>query len=424
MTMATNSVTAFANADPVAPDRIAGLDVTRGFAVMGILAMNIISFSMPENAYITPRHWGGDTGADLWTWAIAFVLFDSKMRGLFSMLFGASTLLVIQSAEAGGRSGAKTHYARMAVLALFGLAHFFLLWVGDILFLYAACGLILYFFRNLSVKALTIWGIALILFNALLISAGMLMVHLGSQPDAPPDLAKMYVKFAADFAYHSDFGMEDYALYRSDFATILGTKLDEMLFQPLSTLFMFMAETLGLMLIGMALFKIGLLQGQWPIERLDRWRNICLGIGIAGGLLLLAWQFAVDLEPSIVLGATLGFSVPFDVMMSIGYAALFMGLAQRFGHSGVIARVAATGRAAFTNYLGTSLLMTALFYGWGLGQFGDWSRLQVYGPVLIVWAIMLLWSKPWLDRNLYGPMEWLWRSMARGRIQPMRRTAA
>ena len=68
-----------------------GLDVTRGFAVMGILAMNIIAFAMPENAYITPVSWGGTAPADMAEWAIAFIFFDSKMRGLFSILFGASS---------------------------------------------------------------------------------------------------------------------------------------------------------------------------------------------------------------------------------------------------------------------------------------------------------------------------------------------
>ena len=89
--------------------------------------------------------------------------------------------------------------------------------------------------------------------------------------------------------------------------------------------------------------------------------------------------------------------------------------------SGFIARVAAVGRAAFTNYLGTSLLMTALFYGWGLGQFGHWSRIEVYGPVVAIWIVMLLWSKPWLDTYRYGPLEWLWRTLSRLQLQPMRK---
>ena len=85
-------------------------------------------------------------------------------------------------------------------------------------------------------------------------------------------------------------------------------------------------------------------------------------------------------------------------------------------------RIAAVGRAAFTNYLGTSILVTALFYGWGLGQFARWDRATIYLVPPIIWIIMLLWSKPWLDRYRYGPLEWLWRSLARLRLQRMKKS--
>jgi uncharacterized protein len=87
-------------------------------------------------------------------------------------------------------------------------------------------------------------------------------------------------------------------------------------------------------------------------------------------------------------------------------------------------RVAAAGRAALSNYLGTSILMSGLFYGWGFGLYGDLSRIQLWIPVVAMWAFMLLWSKPWLDRFNYGPFEWLWRSLARMRLQPMRKGGA
>jgi uncharacterized protein len=401
--------------------RINGLDVTRGFAVMGILAMNIVAFSMPENAYINPRVWGGDTGIDLFTWAANFVLFDSKMRGLFSIMFGASTLLVIQSAAAAARNPARAHYARMAVLAVFGLIHFYLIWYGDILFLYAMMGMILYAFRDVGVKALAIWGISLAALSSFVWSAGMGAMMLGASPDATPQLAQGYASFAAEFAPDSEKALEDIALHRSGFAEIAADQLSDSAVYPFIGLLLYGPETLGLMLIGMALFKSGLLRGEWSLDRLAKWRNICLSIGIAGNLLLLWWQLSADLEPALVLGSTFGFSVPFDVMMSVGYAALAMGLAQRFATSGFIQRVGAAGRAAFTNYLGTSVLMTFIFYGWGLGQYGHWSRAEVYIPVVVAWAIMLLWSKPWLERHHYGPLEWLWRSLSRGQLQRMRK---
>jgi uncharacterized protein len=407
-----------------APDRITGLDVTRGFAVMGILAMNIVAFAMPDNAYISPRVWGGDTGADLWVWATNYVLLDSKMRGLFSMLFGASTLLVIQSARTAGRSPARTHYARMVVLMLFGLAHYFLIWFGDILFLYAISGMILFAFSTMGVRGLVRWGIGLIAANTLLFSTVTGVLAYGTLAGAPAELADGSAEMIADFAHHNPTAIDEVAIYTSDFATIVNSKIaDGEWVSPLTGLASSLMETVGLMLIGMALFKSGMLRGDWSLDRLARWRNRCLGIGIAANLVLLAWQFASGLDPIVLLFATFGASVPFDVIMTMGYAALFMGLAQRYATAPLIARFAATGRAAFTNYLGTSIVMTFVFYGWGLGQFGSWSRFGIYALVLAAWAVMLLWSKPWLDRYLYGPLEWLWRTLARGAVQPMRRTA-
>ncbi len=404
-----------------APDRIAGLDVTRGFAVMGILAMNIVAFAMPENAYITPRAWGGDSGPDLWIWALDYVLVDSKMRGLFSIMFGASTLLVIQSALAAGLSPARVHYSRMIVLALFGLVHFFLIWYGDILFGYAVSGFILYFFRNLSIRALRNWAIGV--FVLTMVIAGLLYgtIALGALPGMPPQIQEVYQRLSGKMAYNSPETQAELALYRSDFPTIVTTKLAEDAATPFINSLIYMPETLVLMLIGMIAYRSGLLRGAWSLDRLDRWRNRALGVGVVANLLLLWVQFRSGLDAAVLLMSTFWLSIPFDILMSIGYAALIMGLAQRFASAPLIARMAAVGRAAFTNYLGTSILMTAFFYGWGLGQFGYWSRIEIYGPVLVIWAIMVLWSKPWLDRYRYGPLEWLWRSLSRLQLQPMQR---
>jgi uncharacterized protein len=105
--------------------------------------------------------------------------------------------------------------------------------------------------------------------------------------------------------------------------------------------------------------------------------------------------------------------------MAFGYAALFILLARDMGP--IARRFAAVGRAAFTNYLGTSLVMTAIFYGWGFGLYGDLTRAQAWLLVPLVWVLMLAWSKPWLERFHYGPFEWAWRSLSRGKLQQMRK---
>jgi uncharacterized protein len=401
-------------------ERISGLDVTRGFAVMGILLMNIIAFAMPGNAYITPLAWGGYEGAGLWVWAVNYVLVDSKMRGLFSIMFGASTLLVIERAVAAGRNPARAHYGRMIVLALFGLLHFFLIWWGDILFNYAVMGMLLYFFRNLSMKALRRWAVGLAILTMVFASQFALLAA-ADLPGMPNELRDATTELRADMAPNSESSAEEVALYTSGFSEIVGQNLREDVATPFKGLLLYGPETLMLMVIGMMLFRSGLLRGTWSLERLDRWAIRCLAIGIVANLLLLWWQFASGLDPVVLLAATFGASIPFDVIMSVGYAALFMGIAQRFATSGFIKRVGAAGQAAFTNYLGTSILMTFIFYGWGLGLFGTVNRAACYLFVLGAWALMLLWSKPWLERYRYGPLEWLWRSLSRWEVQPLRR---
>ncbi len=172
------------------------LDALRGFAVMGILAMNIIAFAMPEWAYISPKFYGGETHADRISWFVSAVLIDGKMRGLFSLLFGASMMLIIQRADAKGESAYKVHYSRMFWLALFGLAHFFFLWFGDILFTYALIGCLAARFcrweeKRLIKWALIVYGLGFLLWSAQF-GALQFMQWLATQPDAPADVLRQY----------------------------------------------------------------------------------------------------------------------------------------------------------------------------------------------------------------------------------------
>ena len=139
--------------------RILTLDLIRGVAVMGIFSVNVVAFAMIEDAYLNPATYGGHHGVDLTVWAANMLLVDGKMRTLFSMLFGASMLLVIDRAEASGQSGTRVHLRRMLILLGFGLLHYFLLWFGDILTLYALSGLVAVAFRHRSPRRLIVGGI-------------------------------------------------------------------------------------------------------------------------------------------------------------------------------------------------------------------------------------------------------------------------
>ncbi len=406
--------------------RIATLDVVRGVAVMGILAMNIVGFAMPFQAYMNPVAFGMESGADLASWVFSFVLVDGKMRGLFSFLFGASTLLVIERAEASGQSPARVHYLRMIWLLVFGLIHFYFIWFGDILAGYALIGLVLYLFRGKSIRALVTWGVALVAVQFLLFASfGLGALYLGQAvlaPNPDPELVEQWRGMQEGFAPLAGPALaEKLALFHGPYSGLVEERLVGQMLQPFVGIFLFGWETLAYMLFGMAALKSGFFRGGWPSAR---YRKIALiGFGIAvPAYALLAWllvrdDFSVPMLFSLSMAAT----VPFRPVMVVAIAALIILLTRNGG--ALVDRIAAAGRAAFTNYLGTSILMTTLFYGYGLGLYGTMSRIELWLVVVAMWALMLLWSKPWLDRYCYGPFEWLWRSLARWELQPMRKAA-
>ena len=406
-------------------DRILTLDIVRGVAVMGILVMNIAAFAMPFPAYANPAAYGGDSGLDLASWAFNFLIFDGKMRGLFSILFGASTLLVIERATASGRGGAKAHYARMLVLLGFGLIHFYFIWFGDVLALYALSGMLLYFFRNRNPRALIRWAVAFLSLSVIYFALIGLTGALADNPNLPPaaaaNMSESRNVIESDFGADSPKIASELALYQSDYATIVDSRLNGRRYEPFLSFFGFGLETLGLMFLGMAMFKSGFLTGEWEKARYRRWALRSAVIALPPLAFLAWWQASANFDAVRVFLAFLALSMPFDVLLAVGWAAAIIWWAKRGSHPALKARVAAAGRMAFTNYLATSVIMTSLFYGYGLGLFGEVSRAALWIFVLGMWGLILAWSKPWLDRFQYGPLEWLWRSLARLQLQPIRR---
>lgn len=409
-----------------ATERFAMLDATRGIAVMGILLINIIGFSMPEAAYISPLAWGGVGPADLTVWAINQLLFEGRMRGLFALLFGASAMLVmVRTVDAGGRP-VVVHLRRMAVLALFGAAHCYLVWDGDILLHYAILGCLIWLVRDWSIGPLVRAAIVVLALHTFYwgfqMGGALYFQWVATAPDAAPDIVRQYQAMLRGFPGPGNPSIAaDLAAYRNGWWEIVTTKLENDLRLPLDLLKYLGGETLGYMLLGMALMKSGLFTGGWDRARVRRLMLVCYAVSLPAMAALTAWQFASGFDPVVLMGVFLGWSIPFRVVMTVAHSALIVLIVIRFANSALVTRVAAAGRMAFTNYLMTSIVMTTIFYGYGLGLYGHVGRAEVYLFVLAMWALMLAWSKPWLDRFAYGPFEWLWRSMARGKIQPMRR---
>jgi uncharacterized protein len=391
---------------------------------MGILVMNINNWGLGRPAYWNAAALGGADGANLLVWWIDTLFAADKMRGLFSVMFGASTLLVIQRAIAKHEGPLRVHYSRMIALLLLGYTHYALVWRSDILVLYACAGLLLYVFHKLSPRALLIWAglfFLLAIVPPLLLFTPPGLAGYGLMANPPADLIEFFQGLNLENGPGSPQIAQDLALHRSGYAELLRSRLIENTFSRFEMITYEGAETVSLMLIGMALFKRGMLTGEWTAERYRRWALVGIGIGLLGNIPLAIWQVRDEFSGYSVFTSHIMWSMPFDFAMTVGYAALVMAWVKSTDKTRLLRRVAATGRMAFTNYMMTSIIMTSIFYGYGLGLTGHLERAELFLMVLGMWGLMLLWSKLWLDRFNYGPFEWLWRSLARLQPQPMRR---
>jgi uncharacterized protein len=394
--------------------RVHSLDVLRGFALLGILVMNIQSFSMISAAYMNPAAYGDLTGANRWVWILSHVLTDQKMYGIFSMLFGAGILLMTGRAEASRGTSAGLHYRRMAWLLLFGLLHAHLFWYGDILYPYALCGMIVYLFRRRSPRTLLILaGVFFAIGSAIYLVTGWSMQFWS--PEA-------VTAFAQDsWLPTAEKVQAELAAYRGGWLQQVPARSEEAIFmQTLIFLVAIVWKTVGNMLLGMALFKFGVLSAM-------RSRAFYTRLAVAG--------FLVGL-PMVSFGVWHNFAAGWDVRYSffsgsqynywgaivvdMGWIGLWMLVCASSGFAWLKGSLGAVGRTAFSNYILQTLIATTLFYGHGFGLFGSVNRV---GQILIcvaIWAVQLGIAPIWMRHFEYGPLEWVWRSLTYWRKMPMR----
>jgi uncharacterized protein len=408
-----------------ATTRIETLDMVRGAAVMGILLMNIVDMAMPGYAYYDPTYYGGADGVNFLTWALNYALFDGKMRGLFTMMFGASTVLIAERAAAAGESPARVHYSRMFWLLVFGLIHAFLIWYGDILVLYSVCGALAYLAWRWSPRTLFTVGVALLALKLVigvwLYTSLVQLEEAASAPGAPLAVQEEWSNTLAAMTPATPESQLD--AYRGGYADALAARAEVAFYIITTGHPLAVPDTLALIAIGMALFRLGFFSGAWAprtYRRIAFWGfAVCAPLYIP----LIYWNDATGFSPvthQITEALHLSLLRPW---ITLAHASLIILFAQSDAARWLAERLAAAGRMAFSNYLGTSIVVTLFFNGYGLGWYGYLERWQCYLVVPVVWALILLWSKPWLSRYAYGPFEWLWRSLARGERQAFLRTA-
>ena len=411
-------------AEPVrAAERISSLDFIRGIAVMGILAANIIAFGQPFDAYMYPGAFQSDPGdPGGWMWIAQFVLIDGKMRGLFTLLFGAGMVLFMDKAWARGATR-RLQAWRLFILMIFGMIHFFFIWPGDILFYYALFGLLALACIRWSIKAQLAVGLVGYLLGAVLLGVALSMPWLivdtafgESSPELLEQRAQMIAAIETNLAKNA---VPNAALASGDYAALVTHRLTQQWYEPLTNALLFGFETFPMMLLGMALYRLGFFSGGFERARLLRWG--AAGV-IVGGLVHLAIGLAIQAGGFSYYGTLAAFAgwAPLPrLWMVLGLAALLAAWAP--AATGWLGdRVRAAGRVAFTNYLGTSIVMMFVFHGWALGLFGELNRPQLYLVVVLASVLMLAWSKPWLERFRYGPLEWLWRCLTYRRLFAIR----
>jgi uncharacterized protein len=399
-------------------ERIVSIDVLRGFALLGILPMNIQYFSMISAAYQNPTAYGDLTGANYWVWLLSHVLADEKFMTIFSMLFGAGILLMTSRIEAAGRPSAVLHYRRMGWLILFGLAHAYLLWSGDILVTYGLCGLLVYLCRKLRPRTLLILGLLTIaVAPAILTSYGLWSRHWSP---AQVRLASEQLWMPATSRVASEN-----AAYRGSWMAQMRFRVPDSV-QMETTFFVFFTfwRATGLMLAGMALFKLGVFGAKRPASLYWTLIAVALLIGLPVTLYGTHLDFAAgwDFRYCFFYGAQFNYWASLPV--SLGWVGAIMLASRAAGRFPFTLRLAAVGRMAFTNYITHTVICTTIFYGHGFGLFGKVERVGQFAIVLAVWTLQLVISRIWLRHFLFGPLEWLWRSLTYLQWEPLRRGPA
>lgn len=392
-------------------ERIVPIDVLRGAALLGILVMNIQSFAMPGAAYMNPTAYGDLTGVNLAVWLAGRLLADQKFMTIFAMLYGAGIILMTQRQEGAGGRPALYHFRRNGLLILLGMMHAYLLWDGDILVAYGVCGMVAYFFRRLSPRRLIGIGLLILCVPPIInVLFGLALPHMDH--DTLAEISK-------GWSPSPEAIQEELAAYRGSWLEQFPTRFSDSLMMETAIFAIWTGwRSGGLMLLGMAFFKLGIFNATRP-PRLY-WAFILIGLPVGTALTGLGvyrdFQEHWDLS-RLFLG--MNYNYFGSLFTSLAWIGAVMLACRAWAGAALNARLAAVGQTALTNYILQSVLCTTLFYGHGFGLFGSVQRIGQMAIVLVVWIVELFLSSWWLTRFTSGPLEWVWRSLTYWRVQPL-----
>jgi uncharacterized protein len=424
-------------------ERLKLIDALRGVALLGILLMNIPGFAMPD--YYSESFASDPQNLNFWVSAVISVGFEGKMRALFGMIFGAGVLLFVSKKEQAGKSVTGLFYRRMFWLILFGLIHAHLiLWIGDILYLYGFCGMLVYLCRKVKPIYLVL-GVPLVaVFD---FTAGTLFYqHLRDKriayveasavarenkplTETQKDALAQWRELEKTLIPNREDAQENTRKMKSDYATVasrlrpLAWKF-ETIFLPIE-----IWDSLALMLLGLALYRWGFLTGQWWNR--DYAKVLAIGYGIGLPLATFSFYHSYLYSPNLETSLRRMELVPIEwvrliypfqrIFLVMAHVAAIILLYKAQYAQKLFRSLEAVGQMALTNYIMQSVICTLFFFGYGLNYYGELEFYQIYFVVLAVWIVQLITSPIWLRFFLFGPLEWVWRSLTYWRMQPFLR---
>ena len=398
-----------------ASERIGAMDVLRGFALLGILLMNLEGFVGPVMASasgLDPALTGADRTVDL----LVYVLVQGKFYTLFSLLFGMGFAVMSQRAERAGRPFAGVYWRRGLALLAIGALHAVFIWAGDILMMYALCSFLLLAFRPLPHRWYPWFGLGA---YAMPIGFMYLMGAMGSLLGGTEGWDKAMGEIGAQMQALIESERTAYGSGSYGEATWQRLKSTGM---ALSNITMFGFIAFGLFLLGAWFVRSGAIARPREFGRLYgllRW--VALPVG------LLAMLGSVALSPTMApttfnlrVSTAFALQMTANLLMCLGYLAWILKALESPAGARVLSMLAPAGRMALTHYLMQSLVCTWIFYGYGLGYFEELPR--AWQPLFAValFSVQVALSHAWLSRFRFGPMEWAWRSLTYASPQPMR----
>ena len=412
-------------------ERIEVLDVVRGFSLLGILLLNIIAFGLVSQSYINPSLDLPDSFTIDWAiWGLIEVTAEGAMRGIFSILFGAGIVLFCANKS---QADQKLFLRRNFFLLCFGIIDaYFLLWYGDILITYAVAGYILYYLRNLTGKTLLKIAVAILCFTAFLNFLGKEVITYSKdaytevnsfeQTDLTEEQilwAEAWDEFRVNYQPNEVEINAEVLQRRGSYAEIFEWNAERKNIVIYSLPF-YLWDIFLMMVLGMALFKLGILQGERSLSFYKKLAAVSFAIGLSVNFieLYLFTSSGFDYRYSRVFLSSYDLG---RLGMALGYISVVNIVIKADVLKVIRQKLQNVGRMALTNYILHSIICMVLFTGVGFSLVNELSRANLYLIVLAIWVFQIYFSGYWLKRYQAGPLEWLWRSATYKKIIQLRK---